>query len=158
KRPQYQQMIDDVKSGLVVADLILVDNIERFGRLEELPTIRKELFDHHGVLILAADSDFCDPTTPQGKAMGLLEAYRASDANRIKALEVVRGKKDTADLKHWPGGDPPFGYRLVPITKEQDGKIKFEGSVLEPHPETGAIITLLYQRAFETGHGQTLLA
>jgi len=158
KRPGYQHMLEDIKTGAVAADLILVDNIERFGRVEELPHIRKELFDHCGVLVLSADTNFCDPTTPQGKAIGTLEAWRASDANRIKALEVLRGKRDTAARKFWPGGEPPFGYLLRTITTEHNGKLEIEGSVLEPNPETDWILTLLFQQAFTSGWGQCRLA
>src|SRR5688500_1232453 len=54
-RPGYQQMMRDIKTGAIQTDLILVDTIERFGRVDELPTIRKELFENYGVLVLAAD-------------------------------------------------------------------------------------------------------
>lgn len=157
KRPGYQQMLQDIKTGAVVVDLILVDNIERFGRVEELPMIRKELFDHFGILVLNADTGFCDPTTPQGKAIGTLEAWRATDANRIKALEVMRGKRDLALQKFWPGGDPPFGLRLRSLTEECKGQVKIIGSVLEPDPETSWIIALQFQTAYERGYGQTRL-
>jgi DNA invertase Pin-like site-specific DNA recombinase len=158
KRPAYQLMLQDIKTSAVMVDLIVVDNIERFGRVEELPTIRKELFDHYGVLVVSADTGFCDPTTPQGKAIGTLEAWRASDANRIKALEVVRGKRDAAQRKFWPGGEAPFGYALHSITSEHCGKVQIMGSVLRPSPETAWIMTLLFQTAFETGYGETRLA
>lgn len=158
KRPGYQQMLQDVKTGTILADLVLVDNIERFGRVEELPQIRKELFDHLGILVVTADTNFCDPMTPQGKAIGTLEAWRASDANRIKALEVLRGKRDSAQRKFWPGGEPPFGYRLRTITSERNGKLEVEGSKLEPDPETGWIVTLLFDTAFRTSHGAVRLA
>lgn len=158
KRPDYQRMLQDIKTGAVVADLIVVDNIERFGRVEELPHIRKELFDHYGVLVVSADTNFCDPTTPQGKAIGTLEAWRASDANRIKALEVARGKRDLAQRKFWPGGEAPFGYQLNTITAERHGKLEIEGSVLQPHPATGWIVTLLFDTAFRTSYGECRLA
>lgn len=68
KRNGYQQMMRDLKTGTVVADLILVDTLERLGRVEELPSIRKDLLDRHGILVLTADSNFADPNTPQGEA------------------------------------------------------------------------------------------
>ncbi len=108
-RPDYQQMMRDIKTGIVPADLILVDTLERFGRVDDLPTIRKDLAERHGVLVLTADSNFCDPGTVQGRALGTVEAIRASEDGRVKAHNVLRGKRDAVLLGHWPGGNPPFG-------------------------------------------------
>ena len=80
-------MMKEIKTHAVEADLILVDTIERFGRVDELPSIRKELYEKHGVLVLTADSSFADPTTPQGKALGAFEAMRASEDGRIKGAQ-----------------------------------------------------------------------
>jgi DNA invertase Pin-like site-specific DNA recombinase len=93
-RPDYQRMMDDIRSGAVVTDLILVDTLERLGRLDDMPTIRKELRDRHGVLVLTADSGFADPTTPQGRALGMVEAFRSTEDGRIKAYNVLRGERE----------------------------------------------------------------
>ena len=92
KRLQYQQMVQDIKLGRLKADLILVDTIERFGRVDDLQTIRKNSAEKSGVLVLTADSNFADPTTPQGKALGAFEAMRATEDSRIKAHNVFRGQ------------------------------------------------------------------
>lgn len=158
KRSGYQAMMRDVKSGGVSVDLILVDTIERFGRVEELPTIRKELFEKYGVLVLTADANFMDPTTPQGKALGMFEAMRATEDGRIKAHNVLRGKRDAARQGHWPGGPPPFGYRLQSVMTEVNGCQEVAYRVLVPDPAKARIIQLLFQKACETGWGQTRLA
>lgn len=158
KRLGYQQMLRDIKTGVVQVDLILVDTLERFGRVDDLPLIRKELLERHGVLILTADSHFADPTTPQGKAFGAFEAMRATEEGRIKAHQVRRGKRDLARRGFWPGGPRPFGYMLVSRMTERNGRQVPEGSVLEPHPEESWIIRLLFERAYATGDGQTRLA
>src|SRR5204862_7808968 len=43
KRPGFRAMLDAIRSGTLRADAILVDTLERFGRLENLPAIREEL-------------------------------------------------------------------------------------------------------------------
>jgi site-specific DNA recombinase len=158
KRPAYQRMLRELKTGTVVADLILVDTIERLGRVEELPKIRKDLFELHGVLVLTADSNFCDPTTPQGKALAMVEAYRATEDGRIKAHNVLRGKRDAAMLKHWPGGPPPFGYLLKSVMKTEKGREEVDYCLLLPDPETRWIIEWLFELAERTSHGPTRLA
>ncbi len=156
-RREYQQMMQDIKTGAVNADLILVDTIERFGRVEELPSIRKELYEKQGVLVLTADSGFADPATPQGKALGAFEAMRASEDGRIKAHNVLRGKRDAAQQGHWPGGPPPFGLMLESIMKVVHGRQEVDFCILVHNPETNWIMKFLLDKAYETGWGQTRL-
>lgn len=151
-------MMQEIKTGVVRVDLILVDTFERLGRVEQLPVIRKDLWERYGVLIATADSGFSDPTSPQGKVFGAFEAMRATEENRIKAHQVLRGKRDLARRGFWPGGPRPFGYELLASMAKQNGREVREGSVLKPHPEEAWIIQLLFERAHETGHGQTRLA
>jgi site-specific DNA recombinase len=158
KRPGFQTMLRELKTGVVVADLILVDTLERWGRVEELSILRKELFERHGILVLTADSNFADPNTPQGKALGMFETMRASDEGRIKAHNVSRGKRDAALLKHWPGGAPPMGYMLRSVMKLENGRDVVDYSILVPDPETRWIIELLFATAEERSHGTTRLA
>lgn len=158
KRHGYQRMMHDIKSGTLAVDLILVDTIERFGRVEELPTIRKELFERHGVLVLTADSNFADPNTPQGRALGMVETMRATEHGRILGHNVLRGKRDTARLKHWPGGPTPKGFKLQSVMKSERGREVVDYSILVPDPEWSCIIKLLFEKAAETGWGTTRLA
>jgi DNA invertase Pin-like site-specific DNA recombinase len=158
KRVGYQEMMRDIKSGAVVADLIVVDTIERFGRVEDLPTIRKELYERQGVLVVTSDSNFADPTTPQGKALGAFEAMRASEDGCKKAHDVLRGKLDAVLLKHWPGGTPPFGLKGRSVMKIENGREKVDYCLLEPDPSTRWIMELLFELAEATAFGSTRLA
>ncbi len=158
KRPGYQAMMRDIKAGSVTADLILVDTIERFGRVEELPTIRKQLFDTYGVLILTADVNFDDPTSPAGKALGAFEMMRATEDGRIKAHNVLRGKRDAARQGRWPGGPVPFGFRLENVMREVNGCQEVDHRVLVPDPAKAWIIELTFKTALDNGFGQTRLA
>ena len=118
KRPGLQRLLRDVEAGLLQVDLIAVDTLERLGRVDEIAELRRKLFVEHGVLVVAADNHFADPTGVVGKAVGLVENIRSTEDGRIKAHNVVRGKKDAARLKRWPGGPPPFGLRLQPVVDE----------------------------------------
>lgn len=157
-RPQYQQMLRDIQSGTLQVDLILVDTLERFGRVEELPTIRKMLYETHGVLVLTADSSFADPTTTAGMALGFVESMRATEHGRILGHNVLRGKRDTAKLKRWPGGPCPFGFMLKSVMKVENGREVVDHSMLVPDPKSAWIITLLFKKADETSWGTNRLA
>ncbi len=158
RRLGYQEMLREIRTGAINTDLILVDTLERLGRVEELPTIRKELLEQHGVLVLTGDVNFCDPTSPQGKAFGMIEAMRATEDGRIKAHNVLRGKRDAAMRKRWPGGPPPFGYMLRTVMKTVNGREEVDYCLLVPNPATRWIIELLFELAEQTSHGATRLA
>jgi DNA invertase Pin-like site-specific DNA recombinase len=158
RRAGFQQMLRDLRTGKVLADAILVDTFERFGRADELAALRQELYQRHGVLILTADSQFADPTSVSGKALAAFESLRATEDNRIKAHNVLRGKRDDARRGHWPGGRPPFGYRLQSVLAERHGRQEVDHCVLVPDPETARIILKLFGWARTKGLGCTRLA
>ncbi len=158
KRHGYQEMLADIRMRRVTADLILVDTTERFGRVEDLQPIRKELFDSEGILLLTADTRFADPTTPMGKAYSAFEAMRATEEGRIKAHQVLRGKRDLAQQGYWPGGVHPFGLQFSPDFATIKGHQEIVGNHLTPCPEQAPILKLAFAKAHETGWGQTRLA
>jgi DNA invertase Pin-like site-specific DNA recombinase len=158
RRPGFIEMLRDIRTGKVTIDAILVDTYERFGRSDELATLRQELYRRHGVLVLTADSQFADPTSASGMALAAFESMRATDANRIKAGDVLRGKRDAARQGHWPGGPSPFGLRLQSVMVERAGRQEFAYCVLVPDPETAWIIQKLFRLAYEKSWGCTRLA
>jgi DNA invertase Pin-like site-specific DNA recombinase len=158
RRVRFQQMLEEIRSGRIAPRMILVDTLERLGRLEDIHMIRKELFEKFGVLVLTADTDFSDPTTPQGRVHGVVESLRASEDGRLKAHQVMRGKRDLAERKFWPGGPAPFGFRLESVLGEVNGRSEVLGSVLKPDPQTQWIVVLLFETALAQRWGQTRLA
>jgi DNA invertase Pin-like site-specific DNA recombinase len=158
RRAGFQEMLRDIRTESVKVDVILVDTFERFGRADELAALRLELYQHHGVLILTADTQFADPTSIPGKAMAAFESLRATEDNRVKAHNVLRGKRDAARQGHWPGGAPPFGYKLHSVMIERHGRQEVDYCILVPDPETAWIIQKLFQEARERGLGCTRLA
>jgi len=157
-RPGYQQMLRDIKTGAIDTDLILVDTMERFGRVEELDSIRRDLYENYGILVLAADTNFCDPLSPQGRAMAMVENMRATEDGRIKAHNVLRGKRDAVLQKHWPGGPPPFGYELKSIMKMVSGREEVDYRILDIDSKQAPVVRMLFMKAKESGWGLTRLA
>lgn len=158
KRPAFQEMLRDLKSGTVKASLILVDTFERFGRVEEAARIRQELLLEYGIYVLTADTDFLDPTTISGRAQTFVETIRSTEDGHVKAHNVVRGKRDAAELKHWPGGLPPFGFKLHQVIRIVDERPEIAHTLLVPDPVTRGIIERLFELAENTSFGPTRLA
>jgi DNA invertase Pin-like site-specific DNA recombinase len=158
KRPQFMKMMNDISSGAINVGAILVDTIERFGRMEDLDSRRKRLLNRHGVVILTADRNFSDPYTPEGHAMTAIENLRAYDANRIKANDVVRGKIGSIEDGYWPGGPVPFGYRLELADIEKRHRREVKHHVLVFDEVTGPImLSMLVQSASKPSWGQDRL-
>ncbi|MEJ7636880.1 MAG: recombinase family protein [Singulisphaera sp.] len=157
KRAGLQKLLRDVEAGLIVIDLIVVDTYERLGRAEEIGHLRHKLFTQYGVLVVAADTNFADPTGVIGKAVGMVEQIRATENTRVSRHNVIRGKKDAARLRRWPGGPPPFGYRLKPVV-DQSGAEPVVYHVLEPHPSESGPMAAAFAHAHETGKGTLRMA
>ncbi len=159
KRPGFRKMLDAIRCGLLKVNAILVDTIERFARLEDLPANRDELRKKYGVLILTSDTGFADPTSNVGRIYGAMEAIRASSAAAQKAHNVLRGKIDVVMMKRWPGGPPNCGYRLAArtetITRRNGKTVENVYHVLEPDPETVDIPRRVYRIAFDMGWGRS---
>lgn len=159
KRPAFAQMLDMIRCGRLKVDAILVDTIERFARLRDLPAIRDELRRKNGVVVLTSDTSFADPTSMVGQVYTAMESIRASSAGAQKAHDVLRGKIDVVMMKRWPGGSPPCGYRLAArtetITRRNGKTLENLFHVLEPDPATMEIAQQVYRIAHERGWGRT---
>lgn len=157
RRPGLQHMLRDIEVGLITIDLIAVDTLERLGRADEIAELRRKLFVEHGVLVVAADNNFCDPTGVVGKAVGMAEQMRSTENTRVSRHNVIRGKKDAARLGRWPGGPAPFGQKLMPIVDDSVSPPEIY-NVLEPEPREAAALKLAFERAAATGEGDTRLS
>jgi DNA invertase Pin-like site-specific DNA recombinase len=158
KRPGFRQMREDIRTRKIQVDLVLVDTLERFGRMPQLPEIRRELHQKDGVLVLCADAGFADPNSTSGQALGVIETIRATSDAHVKSHNVMRGKRDAAKLKRWPGGPVPLGYRLESIMKEGPGPAEIAYRRLVPNPETVPAIERIFVLADEQGLGTTRIA
>lgn len=158
KRPGLQQLLRDIRSGTIKIDLLILDTFDRLGRNNELLGIQRELYEEYGVLILTVDSHFIDPNTASGTIYSAFQALKAKEDNRIKAHQVLRGKVDAVKLGFWPGGEPPFGFRLQSEFGIVDGLEDKIGSRLVLSLETDWIARLAFERARDTGDGQTRVA
>lgn len=150
KRIGLQELLGAIEADLIVIDLIVVDTYERPGRAEEIAHIRHKLFTQYGVLVVAADNNFADPTGVVGKAVGMVEQIRATENTRTSRHNVIRGKKDAA--RRGPGGPAPFGFALKAVI-DQSGPVPEVCHVLEFEPRRAAAQRLAFARAYETGEG-----
>jgi DNA invertase Pin-like site-specific DNA recombinase len=158
KRPGFSQMLEDIKTRKITVDLILVDTLERFGRMSNLDHIRDTLAQQYGVLILTADSKFADPTDAAGRALKMIESMRSTQDAGVKAHNVLRGKRDAARCKHWPGGPPPLGYKLESVMIPGSEPLEVDYRILIPDPATVPLVKEIFRLAVDEGLGSTRVA
>jgi len=149
-RPGLQTMLVDLKTERVTADLILVDTFERLTRADDADEFRRKL-ENQGVYVLTTDSQFADPTSEAGRALASFESFRAKAAGRVKAHDVVRGKKDGVRCGHWPGGPVPFGIQLESVYAVRNGIEEISHRLPIPDPETTPTIRRIFELANEKG-------
>jgi site-specific DNA recombinase len=83
---------------------------------------------------------------------------RAVQDGHVKAHNVLRGKRDAALRRQWPGGPPPLGMRLKSVLVERNGRQEVAHCILEHDPESGWIVQKMFAMARETGWGSNRLA
>src|SRR5690606_36447898 len=104
------------------------------------------------------NSNFNDPTSSSGRALSAFKALRASEDGKVKAHNVLRGKRDAVRLKQWPGGPAPFGFYLVAVFKTEKGLQEIAYRIPKPNPETKWIVEEIFRLADELGYGTSRIA
>lgn len=108
KRPDFQRMIKDAKSGKF--DYIIVYKLDRFARNRYDSAIYKAQLKKYDVRILSAMENIADG--PEGIILesvleGMAEYYSAN-----LAQNVMRGLHQRAELAKYLGGTIPLGYKI----------------------------------------------
>ena len=112
-RPQFQEMMNEVRKGIV--SKIIIYKFDRISRsLIDFLSMQQE-FSEYGVKLISCSEDF-DTSTQVGKMilnilMMFAEMERESIQQRIKDNYYARGEKG-----FYLGGPPPYGYTKVETT------------------------------------------
>ena len=157
RRPGLMQLLEDIDSGRIQYDAVIVDTPERLGRNEDVIFIRR-LLAKKGIVILDALSRFRDPTTRDGRILSMLADFQGEDENLKKSHMVSNGKKATVKKKLWPGGPPPTGYQLEACGIEKRKTKEVTLKRLVPKPTTASFVARCFELADVNGWGSTRIA
>ena len=131
-REVFQMMLNDISSGSVEADYVLVFKLSRFGRnakdiLNSLTYIKR-----YGVNLICKE-DGLDSSTSMGKMMiTILGAVAEMERENILA-QTMLGREEKAKQGGWNGGFAPYGYEL------SDGKLHIK-------EDEAAIVRLVFDK------------
>lgn len=115
-REQFQKMLDDIATGNVITNYVLVFKLSRFSRnakdlLNSLAFLRR-----YNVALLSRE-DGIDSGTAMGRMMLTFLGAVAEMERKNIATQTMLGRVEKARQGGWNGGIAPFGYDLV------DGKL-----------------------------------
>jgi len=109
-RPEGARLLRDASNGRM--DTVCVYKLDRLSRSVVGAYHAIEQFEQAGVSFVSATEPL-DTSNPIGRALlGLLAVFAALERDQIQE-RTYGGKMRVAREGRWPGGPPPFGYRLA---------------------------------------------
>ncbi|OLF07763.1 hypothetical protein BLA60_25885 [Actinophytocola xinjiangensis] len=153
QRPEMRRLLADVAAGRVrVAVAIDLNRIARdeFVFQQIFRTLdREEAFVH-------ADGQLYDPENLSQLLTRGIKAVVASHDRRALIKQLANGQRARASAGGWPGGAPPYGYRLVWPTTAPGVKPKAQVEIDDAEVEMLlTAITLLVDERTEDGERLT---
>ena len=143
-RIQFNQMMEDIKSGKDDISYVLVFKLSRFGRnaADVLSTL--QIMQDFGVNLICVE-DGIDSSKDAGKLMiSVLSAVAEIERENIR-IQTMEGRIQKAREGRWNGGFAPYGYRLV------DGN-------LEINEEEAEAIRVIFEQYTTTDTGANGIA
>ncbi len=111
-RIQFNQMMEDIKSGKDSVSYVLVFKLSRFGRnaADVLSTL--QVMQDFGVNLICVE-DGIDSSKDAGKLMiSVLSAVAEIERENIR-VQTMEGRIQKAREGKWNGGFAPYGYKLT---------------------------------------------
>ena len=143
-RNEFNQMMEDIKTGKDKVSYVLVFKLSRFGRnaADVLSTL--QTMQDFGVNLICVE-DGIDSSKDAGKLMiSILSAVAEIERENIR-IQTMEGRIQKAREGKWNGGFPPYGYKLV-------------NGLLEINEEEAPAIRTIFEQYVGTDMGSTGIA
>ena len=138
-RPEFMQMLEDIKSEKDQVSYVLVFKLSRFGRNAADVLSSLQLMQDYGVNLVCVE-DGIDSSKDAGKLMiSVLSAVAEIERENIQ-IQTMEGRKQKAREGKWNGGLPTYGYKLV------NGLLMIE-------EEEAEIIRIIFDKYLNTSMG-----
>ena len=143
-RTEFQRMMDDIQSGAVDVDYVIVFKLSRFGRNARDTLNSLEFMKQYGVHLLSVE-DGLDSSSTTGKLIiTILGAVAEMERENI-IVQSYLGREEKAKRGGWNGGFAPYGYRL------SEGK-------LIAHEEESKVVRLIFEKFLYENMGYTAIS
>mgnify|MGYP004475632347 FL=1 len=136
-RPEFRQMLQDIKSGKDDVDYVLVFKLSRFGRNAADTLNSLQFMEDYGVNLLCVE-DGIDSAGAAGKLIiSVLASVAEIERSNIHE-QTMAGRQQKARDGKWNGGFAPYGYKLV----DKEGE---KAKVLVINEEEAELVRLIYK-------------
>ena len=137
-------MLDDISTGQVDTDYVVVFKLSRFGRNAKDILNSLTYIQRYGVNLICKE-DGLDSSTSMGKMMiTILGAVAEMERENI-IIQTMLGREEKAKQGGWNGGFAPYGYELV------DGKLQIK-------EDEAPIVELIFDKFVNGGLGYSTIA
>jgi site-specific DNA recombinase len=109
ERPEWSRMLGDCRSGAIQA--VVVAKLDRFARKAADAITETDRFSDLGVTLVVVKEQI-DMSTPAGRMMRTMLAGVAEMERDLIVDRTVAGQRAKGRNGQWPGGQPPFGWKL----------------------------------------------
>ncbi|HEV7767820.1 MAG TPA: recombinase family protein [Thermoanaerobaculia bacterium] len=125
-RTEFRRLMDCVTSGAAEFDVILVRDVSRWGRFDNIDESAYHEFVclRHGVAVVYVEEEF--DSSPYGAIQKMIKRFMAAEFSREKSRIISRGKERAASLGYRSGGSAPYGMKRVLVERS--------GAVLQDLP------------------------
>lgn len=154
-RPGLQNMLEDIRTGLV--DAVVIYKLDRLSRKQrDTMTIIEDVLLKNDIALVSLNETL-DTTTPWGRAMiGILSSFNQMESENIQARTSM-GRSAKVKAGGYAGGKPPIGYSVVDgelVVNESEAEIV--RTVFELRENGGTLIGIadeLNRRGYRTKKG-----
>ena len=155
-RPEFQNMMRDVKDKIIKPQLLLVHKVDRFARNRTDAAFHKHALKKAGIKIIYVNQNI--PDSPEGKLLeGMMESVAEYYSENL-ANEVMKGLRMNAKKCLHTGGLPPLGYDVKDqkyyINEHEAIAVKKIFEMYVDGAGYSAIIDWLNMYGFKTKFGQ----
>ncbi|MFV2195992.1 recombinase family protein [Nocardiopsis sp. LOL_012] len=109
ERPEMDRLLADARAGLV--DVVVVYKLDRIGRTNRVYFELEGRFKDLGVPIVSATQGVSTDSEDDELMVGVLSTFGQLERTIIRR-RTQGGLQQKAIAGGWPGGQPPYGYRI----------------------------------------------
>jgi len=170
-REGLQELIADVRSGRAEFDTVLVYDVSRWGRFQDVDESAYYEFicRQGGVRIIYCAEHFCEGDSPLYTLMKSVKRIMAAEYSRDLGEKVLHAQRRFSQMGYKQGGRPGYGLRRVPIAQDGQAKAPLESgerkqvatdrvALRHGPPEEVAVVRRVYRLYVNEGWTDTRIA
>jgi DNA invertase Pin-like site-specific DNA recombinase len=129
KRKAFSSLLKDVAAGDLPYQAILVHDVPRWGRFQDIDESAYHEFvcRQAGIPVHYCGEAFASRGNPWDMVLKSMQRAMAAEYSRELSVKCFRGQKRIAELGFSVGGSAPYGFRRLSISSDGSRKRELQG-------------------------------